>query len=147
MTAGEWWRGEEVRGLIGSYGSQIEAIGTEYGVDPNLMRAIIYEEQTHRWPDPLEARAVERFYGDTVGLGQVTVGFYGYSRQELLDPVTNLRAMAIHISTMDYFPPIDPSRPVASSATRYNWMDRTTISPYGNRVEGYYSRFVTGKWD
>lgn len=146
MQAGEILRGHDVRSTISKYGSEIEGAAGDYGVDANLIRAIIYEEQTHLVP-LVESRAAERLgVGSTVGLGQVTVGFYGYSRSELLDPATNIRAMGIHLSTMGYFPPIDPAAPISSAGTRYNCMSCTSISPYGRRVDFYYGQFSRGIW-
>jgi hypothetical protein len=74
------------------------------------------------------------------------VGFYGYSRRELLDPATNIRAMGVHLSTMGYFPPIDPAAPISSAGTRYNCMSCISISPYGRRVNFYHGQFSRGIW-
>jgi len=146
MQAGEILRGYDVRNTISNYGSEIEGAASDYGVDANLIRAVIYEEQTHLVP-LVESRAAERLgVGRTVGLGQVTVGYYGFSRSELLDPATNIRAMGIHLSTMGYFPPIDPAAPISSAGTRYNCLSCTSISPYGRRVEFYYGQFSRGVW-
>lgn len=74
------------------------------------------------------------------------MGSYGYSRSELSDPATNIRAMGIHLSTMGYFPPIDPTAPISSAGTRYNCMSCTSISAYGRRVDFYYGQFSRGVW-
>jgi RHS repeat-associated protein len=146
IQAGEILRGYDVRSTISKYGSEIEGAAGDYGVDANLIRAIIYEEQTHLLPLVESGLAQRLGIGRTVGLGQVTVGYYGYSRSELLDPATNIRAMGIHLSTMGYFPPINPASPISSAGTRYNCMSCTSIAPYGRRVEFYYDQFSRGIW-
>ena len=144
MTAGEWWRGEDVLETIAGQRSNIESAASQHGVDPNLIRATIYEEQTHLLPGEGIA---ERFgVGDTVGLGQVTVGYYGYTREQLLDPATNINAVARHLSTIQGQPLIDPSNRVGSIATRYNRGSATSITPYGRRVSGYFDSFSSGVW-
>ncbi len=146
MQVGEFLRGDDVRSMISEYGSEIEGAAADYGVDANIMRAIIYEEQTHLIPLVESGVAEWLGIGNTAGLGQVTVGYYDYSRSELLDPATNIRAMGIHLSTMGYFPPIDPAAPISSAGTRYNGMSYTSISPYGRRVDFYYAQFSRGIW-
>jgi len=144
MTVGEWSRGEDVLETIAGQRSNIESAASQHGVDPNLIRATIYEEQTHLWP--FEGIAEPFGVGDTVGLGQVTVGYYGYTREQLLDPATNINAVARHLSTIQGQPLIDPSNPVGSIASRYNKGSATSITPYGRRVSGYFNRFSSGVW-
>ena len=80
-------------------------------------------------------------FGNTVGLGQVTVGTNGYSRQYLMDPLTNISAMGTIIRGLMSRGLIDPERPLASLATRYNCGSCDTISGYGRRVESYEGMF------
>ena len=68
-------------------------------------------------------------------------GFSLICREDLLDPATNIRAVAQHIASLQSQPLIDPDYPVASIATRYNSGDRDWISDYGRRVEHYYDSF------
>jgi len=134
----------DVLETIADQRSNIESAASQHGVDPNLIRATIYEEQTHLYPGEGIA---ERFgIGDTVGLGQVTVGYYGYTREQLLDPATNINAVARHLSTIQGQPLIDPSNPVGSIATRYNRGSAPSITHYGRRVSGYFDRFSSGVW-
>lgn len=140
MRFGEALRGPEVREMFRLHDSDIKAAAEEFGVDETVIKAIIFEERTHQLP--LEAEAEAWGFGRTVGPGQITVGLLdGYTRQELLDPATNIRAMAEHIATLQSQPLIDPDYPVASIATRYNSGDRNWISDYGRRVESYYNYF------
>jgi soluble lytic murein transglycosylase-like protein len=144
MIAGEAFRGRSVRETIAGLGSDIDAAGGRYGVDSNAIRAIIYEEQTHL--TPFEAALERRGYGSTVGLGQVTVGYYGYTRQQLLDPRTNVQAVARHLSSFQGLPNLPGGGAIPSLATRYNCGSCTAVTAYGRRVTEYYSRFVSGGW-
>ena len=137
------WRGADVLETIASQRSNIESAASRHRVDPNLIRATIYEEQTHLYPGEGIA---ERFgIGDTVRLGQLTVGDHG-TREQLLDPARNINAIERHLSTLQSQPLIDPRNPVASIATRYNRGSATSITPYGRRVSGYFDRFSSGVW-
>jgi soluble lytic murein transglycosylase-like protein len=144
MIAGEAFRGREVRETLAGLSSEIDAAGGRYGVNPNAIRGIIYEEQTHL--TPFEAALERRGYGSTVGLGQVTVGHYGYTRQQLLDPRTNIQAVARHLSSFRGPPNLPGGGSVASLATRYNCGSCTAVTAYGRRVTEYYSRFEGGDW-
>ncbi|WP_343518458.1 RHS repeat-associated core domain-containing protein [Sphingomonas sp.] len=136
MKFGEAVRGESVRETISNHGTAIAASAKEFKVDANIVRSIIYEEQTHQ--TPFESNMEAAGYGSTVGLGQITVGTNGYTRDQLLDPNTNIEAIARHISGISKEGLIDPSRPVASIATKYNCGSCSKISEYGKRVEQFY---------
>ena len=138
MRAGEALRGGVVRGIIAAFKEDIDAASEEFGVDGDLMRSIIYEEQTHLKPG--EAFAEEYLgKGKTVGLGQITVGLYGYSREQLLDSRTNIRVMAQHLAVLGARGLIRNDAPISSLATRYNCGSCSSISAYGRRVAHYYS--------
>jgi len=139
MILGERVRGAQVRALIAKYGGNIEAAAAGSGVDPGLIRGIIYEEQTHLLPG--EGLAEQYGVGNTVGLGQVSVGLHGFSRAQLLDPATNIQAVATHLSYLQGQPLIAPNAPLASLATSYNCGSCTAISAYGRRVVFYRSGF------
>jgi len=136
MKLGEAVSGGAVLKKIEKYDFEFQDNAEFYGVnDVALMKAIVYEEQTHLLPG--EGVAEGFGIGSTVGLGQVTVGLHGYMRNELLDATTNIQAIAEHIASLQRLPLIDPSRPIASLATRYNCGSCTKISKYGDRVESY----------
>lgn len=143
MRAGEALRGEGVRELIGQYGNEIDTAASDLGVDAGLIRGIIYEEQTHLIPG-VESGVAERLgIGRTVGLGQVTEGLHGFTRAQLLDPATNIRAIATHLSVLQGRPLISPGAPISSLATSYNCGSCTSISAYGRRVNFYRSQFFS----
>jgi hypothetical protein len=141
MAVAEWWRGDGVRDVIERYGREIDAAATEFGVDAGLIRGIIYEEQTHLYTG-IESRFAESLgIGETVGLGQITEGLHGFTREQLLDPTTNIRAIATHLSSFGQPRLIDPYAPISSLATRYNCGSCTSISSYGRRVNSYRAEY------
>ncbi|HEY8469411.1 MAG TPA: hypothetical protein VIL18_07205 [Longimicrobiales bacterium] len=139
MSIDEIARGRDVLAQLTVLDEHIASTARMHGVDPGLMKAIVYGEQTHQLP--FEALAESLGLGKTVGLGQVTVGMNRFSRQVLLDPATNVTAMAAHLMQLQREPLIDPRNPIASLATRYNCGACTAISPYGRRVHAYYLAF------
>ena len=140
MGGAEYLRGNEVRATIRDHNETINVRSSELRVDANLIRSIIFEEQTHR--TPFEAELEEAGYGNTVGLGQITVGKNGYTRERLLDPKTNIQAMTEIVFQIGEEPLIDPDRPIASIATRYNCGTCEDISEYGERVERFHQERV-----
>ena len=139
MDMGVAIRGRAVLTTIGLYDRSIAEASERYRVDANLVRGIIFEEQTHMLPG--EAAAEARGRGRTVGLGQVSVGLNGFTRQQLLDPETNIHATAMHLATLQQQTLIDPSNPTASIATRYNCGSCSTVSDYGQRVDAFIKAF------
>lgn len=133
----EWIRDARARAIIAKYGGTIDAAASELRVDAGLIGGIIYEEQIHLLPG--EALAERYGVGKTVGLGQVTEGLHGFTRAQLLDPVTNIRAIATHLSYLKQQSLIAPNAPLASLATRYNCGSCGSITPYGRRVVFYRS--------
>jgi RHS repeat-associated protein len=138
---GEWASGGIVRHQLGCMNAYIRETAEASGVDPWLVKAIIYEEQTHLLPG--EALFERLGYGETVGLGQVTVGYFGYTREDLLTPEVNIAAMVQLISELQAEPLLDPERPLASIATRYNCGDNCSeVSDYGRRVEEFLGMLI-----
>lgn len=143
MRAGEALRGEGVRELIGQYGTEIDTAASDLGVDAGLVRGIIYEEQTHLIPGVESGVAGRLGIGRTVRLGQVTEGLHGFTRAQLLDPATNIRAIATHLSVLQGRRLKSLGAPISSLATSYNCGSCTSISAYGRRVNFYRSQFVS----
>ena len=114
-------------------------MSAEYGVDPDLVRAIIYEEQSHLTPD--EALGREQIFPEWgsggVGVMQVS-GSVGaklnYSKTELArNSSSNIRAGVSHLSDIQkQYNTTDPGR----VATVYNCADCTGVTSYGQRVAG-----------
>lgn len=144
MRAGEAWRGNDVRTMIRQYGEHIDAVSKEFGVDADLIRGIIFEEQTHLWY-PVEDIGERLGVGSTIGLGQVTEDLHGFTREQLFDPIINIRAIGTHLTSLQAQPLIDPKAPIASLASRYNCGTCTSVTPYGRRVAHYHLQFGKGK--
>jgi RHS repeat-associated protein len=142
MGVGEYFRGGLINNTLQMHWFDIENTGALFGVDPNLIRAVIYEEQAHQMP--FESLAESAGVGDTIGMGQITVGLHGYSRQQLLDPSTNIMVIGIHLSALMGQPLINPSDPIGSIATSYNCESCGSVSSYGRRVSYYYDQFKSG---
>ena len=140
MKAAEKIRDKSVRGIIAANGTDIQSVAQEFSVDENLIRGIIYEEQTHLAIG--EALAESLGMGNTVGLGQVTVGLNEYTRSQLLNPTTNIRAIAEHLSNIQASPLIDIQNRIASIATKYNCGSCTSITNYGRRVADFRKGFA-----
>ena len=138
LALGELVRGGRVRATIARHESTIAGAAAANGVDPALIKGIIFEEQTHQ--TPFEGALEARGEGSTVGLGQMTVGAHG-TRRQLLNPTYNINAMGRHLGALQADGLIDPKRPVASLATKYNCGSCTSISAYGERVEKFHQQF------
>lgn len=139
MKAGEYLRHDLIF-FLKKFDNKIESSASAYGIDPGIVKAIIYEEQSHLMP--FEMTLENEFgIGKTIGAGQVTEGMYGRSREELTDPSINIDVVARHLSQLQDEGLIDPTRPVASLGSRYNNGLTKEITSYGVRVEGFYSRY------
>jgi len=144
MKLSEMLNGADALANIRANYDIIEEQAFLFDVDPNLVRAIMFEEQTHMFP--FEADLEDLGFGTTVGLGQVTVGFYGYSRSQLLTPQYNIRAISNHLYVVGNEPLISNHSAIASTATRYNCEVCTGISSYGRRAAYFYQRFSNGTY-
>jgi hypothetical protein len=140
-AAGDFLRGDRVRQDIARQRFNIHDSSTRWEVDADLIRAILFEETAHRLPLAESDFAEGLGFGNTIGMGQVTVGLNGRTRAELRYPRNNIDAVAQHLSGLKEGGLIDTSRPVASLATRYNCGSCSQISDYGTRVETYYRRY------
>ena len=137
---GELIRGNGIRRLIADESSAINDAASYHGVNGDLIRAIIYEEQTHQLP--FEGVFEQMGYGQTVGLGQITVkGQSTYSRAELMSLSfdKNIDATASHLSNLSASTPL-------MRATNYNCGSCTSPGDYGLRVMEYRDNFSSGKW-
>jgi RHS repeat-associated protein len=143
LGTGEALQGRGAMAAIDDNKVNIERSSARNGVDPDLQRGIIFEEQSHQLP-PGEGLLERAGLGVTIGLGQVTVGTGGYTREQLFDPANNIEASSGLLGSIARQDLIDPTRPDASIATRYNCGSCANITPYGTRVEAYTERFRSG---
>jgi RHS repeat-associated protein len=148
MPYAELLRGESVREMISSLEPQIQQAAAMYGVSPDLIKAIIYEEQTHLLPFET---CWEKYLGigSTIGLGQITVNHLytpNYTRELLLDPKIGIGAIAQHLSTLSLQGLVVPNSPIESIGTKYNCGSCSNLTYYGHRIGEYYDNFVSGRW-
>jgi hypothetical protein len=137
MKIGEASSGDMALATIDRYSNAIDLTAREFGVSAGTIKAIMYEEQTHTLPI-IESDAAELMgVGNTVGMGQVTIGLYGNTRADLIDPATNIRVIGQHLGNLQRQPLIDPNRPTHSLATSYNCGSCRDVSAYGRRVASY----------
>jgi len=95
-----------IRETLAPFDGQIEAAAITWGLDPDLLRAIIWQESKG---DPLAARFEAKVQDTSYGLMQIllgtarSLGFAG-SVQELLNPATNIMLGAQYLrSRFDQF--------------------------------------------
>jgi hypothetical protein len=112
----------------------IEEISATHGVDPDLVRAIMYMETSRGWYDGI-ASVVPFLENETIRPMNVNAEYWkdlGYTREELEDPRTNIEAgVRILRGIMDRMPNATPRQ----IATIYNYLPATSVSDYGVRVE------------
>jgi hypothetical protein len=140
QNAGVWLTGKNVAATIETFKAIIDGAANTYGINPNLIRAIIFEEQTKQFPPYIE----DSVGGTTFGLGQMTEGYYGLSREQLKDPTISINAIARHLASLiapNARALLDSSRFAASIGTFYNGADQPSISNYGRRIEYYFYLF------
>ncbi len=136
-------RETRINSLISEHSSAIEAAAAEFGADSDLIRGIIFEEQVHLLPG--EAFAEQFGIGKILGIGQVTEGLNGFSREQLLDPAKNIRAIGKHLGNLAGQSLISPRSPLASIATRYSCGTCTSVTAYGRRVVYYRAQLINAR--
>jgi soluble lytic murein transglycosylase-like protein len=127
---------------IDKYAPQVTAAAMKYRVDPDLIRSVMYMEQTHGYYDLLlqpfdKNRTIlpmnvhDKLWGDFAG-----------TRQQLLNPAHNIEAGAkILAGIQANLAPQD--RTVDKISTLYNKLGATQVTDYGARVNAIY---VTKPW-
>ncbi len=135
LNFGEYYFGGIALSKIEQYSRAIYLAGSKYNADPFLIKAILFEEQSHLFPPLVE----DYLGGSTVGLGQVKTGTFDLSREQLLDPVTNIYAVAEIIADIQN----STSGPlsIAEIATLYNNRGASSVTDYGIRVQQFYLSF------
>ncbi|WP_200946021.1 RHS repeat-associated core domain-containing protein, partial [Caulobacter sp. Root487D2Y] len=139
---GDVINGPSAKATIVKNQNAIKEMAERYGVDPALIMAIIFEEQSHKLPFGIE-ELTDSTVTSTVGLGQITIGYYGRGRYALGNDLTNIETVARHVANIQSGALIDSNRLAASIATRYNCGSCSNISRYGNRVEAYRRGFLS----
>ena len=122
---------------VNKYTPYIDAAGWKWNVDPDIIRAVMYMEETHGYYDMLlqpigQNRTIlpmnvhDTLWGSDVG-----------TREQLLDPRFNINAGArILAGIQNNLEPQD--RTAANIATLYNKLGATQVTNYGARVNAIY---------
>ncbi len=124
----------------------------------NIIKSIIFEEQSHGLDDIVTDRYPVLGTGKTVGLGQITVndkntalGYGSYSRADLLNPFINIReinnrinSISSQLSELDITAGNKDFVGYVSSAYN-NQNNLGVLSNYGKRVQAYYNDVSSGK--
>jgi len=124
----------------------------------NIIKSIIFEEQSHGIDDIISDRYPILGSGNTVGLGQITIddprsdlGYGSYSRSQLLDSSNNVKEINNRINSIGNQLNeigIDPKNEnyVGYIASAYNNQNNLgLLSNYGKRVQAYYNDVSSGK--
>jgi hypothetical protein len=130
------WYEAGVFSSVEQYYRFIETAAAEKNVDAQLIRAIMFIEETHGYYDaPLNLIGWNKsirpmninvdYWGDTFG-----------TRQQMQDPLTNIRAGAEMIRRIESNMPTHAS--IEKIATLYNNINATTVNDYGMRVKKIY---------
>jgi hypothetical protein len=123
------------RSQVPLFDTIVEMTARKYGIDADLVRAIMYMETTHGWYD----RAISWADQNKSILPMNVYASYwrgmGYTREQLKDPRINIdagvRILKGIISLLDH-----PS--VENVATLYKHLGATQVSNYGARVNAIY---------
>lgn len=104
------------------------------GVDPNIVKAIMYMETTHGRYDALDPTNVSE---RPMNINKDYWSELGYSAEQLEDPAINIKAgvtIIQRITTRINNPT------VAKIATVYNVLGKESVSDYGARVQQIYDK-------
>ena len=129
------------RVMIESYNDIIVSVAATYNIDPNLMRAIIYEEQTHNKTPDMEGAP----FINSIGPMAVNKKHWGeLTRSQMLDPNTNILVGANVLSqSIKRVGENGQNSSVAQIASNYNNENAITVTTdYGTRVERFYIWFT-----
>ncbi len=130
------WYEASSQSMVDTYSGYIDIAAFESKVEPRLIRAIMFMETTHGYYDaPLDLIGKNKsirpmnlnvdYWGDTFG-----------TREEMKDPLKNIRAGAEMLRRIISNMP--PGSSIEQIATLYNNINATTVNNYGMRVKKIY---------
>ena len=139
------WYEYLVRSNVRDYADQINQVANEEGIDPDIIRAIMFVETTHgdyagwgRITDALGASSTilpmnihQQYWGGNFG-----------TRAELDKPLDNIRAGARMLKNI--VGNFQSPTPIDAIATLYNDSNAIKVSDYGARVKSVYE---TRPWE
>lgn len=127
---------------INKYNEYIISSASKHNIDANLIRAIIYEEQSHQFPPYIE----DAFGGDTIGLGQFGSTTWEKIGTNCLEDRNDPEKMIDTIGKRLRFLQMLYGNDVVKIGSGYNFYEPGEYRPassveYGNRIEHYYQIF------
>ena len=114
----------------------IRSSASRHGVDPDLIRAIIYVESTHGYYDVLK-RPFDA--NNSILPMNINTSYWGSTwgnRQSLKAPAANIEAGTRMVRSIQQ---AMPGASIAKIATIYNHSDAVMVNSYGARVQAVYS--------
>ena len=121
---------------VSGWGKQIEAAATLAGVDPDLLRSVLYVETTHGYYDaPLDWIGINK----SIRPSNINVDYWGDmfgTRAQLHNLDVNIQAGANMLGLIQLN--VAPGASVADIATLYNNINAVQVSNYGARVQAVY---------
>jgi hypothetical protein len=117
----------------------IESVANSTGVDPTLLKAIVYMENSHGYYDYVTNALVGYGVNRTILPANINVQYWGSlfgTRIELMNPALNIRAGADMLLRIQAN--VSPGTSIAQTATLYNNINATMVSDYGARVQQLY---------
>jgi RHS repeat-associated protein len=125
----------------------------------NIIKSIIFEEQSHGLDDIITDTHPIFGSGNTVGLGQITIndiknlslGYGSYSREQLLDPSINVAEINNRINSIgkqlsELGITSDNKNYVGYISSTYNSQNNLgSLTDYGRRIQAYYNDVSSGK--
>jgi hypothetical protein len=122
---------------VRQHAAAIDRVARAKGIDADLIRAIMYIEETHGWYDaPLDWIGTNK----SIRPMNLNVAFWGDmfgSRSDLHDPVKNIEGGAELIRRIVRCMP--EGAPIEHIATIYNNLGARKVSDYGARVKALYA--------
>ncbi len=119
------------------YSAQIDRVAQEVGIEPRLIRAIMYMETTHGYYDaPLSLIGENK----SILPMNVNVEYWGSvfgDRKAMNDPYKNIKAGAEILKRI--ISNLPPAASIRQIATLYNNINAHTVNNYGARVEKIYA--------
>ncbi len=126
---------------VSAYVSDIDRLSAKYGVDPHLVKSIMYVENAQGNYGGLTYLADSLGFSRTIMPMNINPNIWGGlvgSDANFNSAQTNIEAGVILISRIqNHLAPTD--RTIAKIATLYNSTDQTKVTNYGARVEQVYS--------
>jgi hypothetical protein len=123
---------------VNKYASAIDTAAKKWHVEPDLIRSVMYMEQTHGYYDALLEPFDMNHTILPMNVHDTLWGNFVGTRKQLLDPAYNIDAGAkILASIQANLAPEDTT--VDKIATLYNKLGATQVTDYGARVNAIYT--------